>query len=112
MADGIPPEGTVNVPASDAPFRKLVDSTAMISIARFVMPVIIGALWWFLTTMLTDLKAGQKEALGELRDGQKQVWLQIGKMVDAQATSNAIQSGLSAQVTNTAQQLTHLQTQF
>src|ERR1700674_1646409 len=101
----------VDVPDKDAPFRKIIDSTLMILIARFVMPITIAALGWFLTSMITDLKAGQKEGLTELRDGQKQVWLQISKMVDAQATTNVIQSGLSVQVNNTAKQLDHLQAQ-
>jgi hypothetical protein len=126
MTDGLPknlPADSVVVPSSDAPFRKIIDSTVMISVARFVMPalltVAVGGLGW----VINDLKAGQREGLAELKasqlaglnevkDGQKQVWVQIGKMADSQSASVAIVSGLSVQVANTAQQLTHLQTQF
>ena len=112
--DGLPEHqqrDTVNVPSSEAPFRKIIDSTVMISVARFVMPFLItvalGGLGW----VINDLKAGQRDGLAEVKDGQSKVWLQIGKMVDAQVTANAIQSGLSVQVNNTAKQLDHLQVQ-
>jgi hypothetical protein len=102
--DGLPPEGTVNVPAENAPFRKVIDSTSMITVAR-LMPILatalLGALSWFGTTMLNDLKAGQM-----------QVWTQVSKLADSQSASVAVVSGLSVQVANTAQQLTRLQTQF
>ena len=87
-----------------------------------IATAILGALGWFGTTALTDIKtsqilglnevkAGQMAGLNELKDSQKLIWVQITKMVDAQATTNVIQSGLSVQVNNTAKQLDHLQAQ-
>jgi hypothetical protein len=125
--DGLPelqaPADTVNVPASSAPFRKMIDSTVMLTIARFGWPVMVGLISWLGVTQLSDIKTGQRDGLMELKasqiaglnevkEGQKQVWQQIGKMADTQSASVAIVSGLSVQVANTAQQLTHLQTQF
>ena len=120
------PRDTVNIPASDAPFRKMVDSTAMLSIARFVMPAlgmsVLGVLGYLMAAQLTDIKTGQKEGLAELKasqlaglnevkDGQKQVWAQVSKIAESQSASVAIVSGLSVQVNNTSKQLDHLQTQ-
>jgi hypothetical protein len=124
--DGLPelqaPQDTVNVPSSNAPFRKMIDSTVMITIARFGWPVMIGLLGWLGATQLSDIKTGQRDGLMELKasqrdglaevkDGQAKVWAQMGKVVEAQSASLAIQSGLSVQVNNTAKQLDHLQTQ-
>jgi hypothetical protein len=101
----------VDVPDKDAPFRSLIDSTLAITFARFGMPVVVMLLGYLFSTMLSDLKTGQKEGLADLKDGQSKVWVQIGKVVEAQAATNSIQSGLSVQVANTSKQLDHLQTQ-
>ena len=100
----------VDVPDKNAPFRAAIDSTLAITFARFGMPVVVMILGYFFTTTLTDLKEGQKSGIAEMRDGQSKVWTQIGKVVEVQSTANAIQSGLSVQVNNTAKQLDHLQT--
>ena len=127
--DGLPdnpaPRDTVNVPADNAPFRKVIDSTSMITVSR-LMPIIattvLGLLGWFGSTTLTDIKEGQRNGLAELKasqlaglnevkDGQRQVWAQVSKIADSQSASVAIVSGLSVQVSNTAKQLDHLQAQ-
>lgn len=109
--EGRPPSDTVIVPAESAPFRKVIDSTVMISIARFLMPVVVAALGWFFVTMLGDLKAGQKEGLSELKEGQRAVWAQMSKMTDVQAATNNVQGGLVATVNGAVKQLDHLQMQ-
>ena len=101
----------VDVPDRDAPFRAAIDSTLAITFARFGMPVVVMILGYFFSTTLSDLKTGQKDGIAEMRDGQSKVWVQMGKVVEAQSASVAIQSGLSVQVANTAKQLDHLQTQ-
>jgi len=122
MPDNHAPQDTVNVPASDAPFRKIIDSTVMISVARFVMPALftitIGGLGWVINDLRTGQRDGlaalqinQHDGLAELKDGQVKVWVQISKMVDEQSRTNAIQSGLSVQVANTSDQLHRLQAQ-
>lgn len=105
------PRDTVIVPAESAPFRKVIDSTVMISIARFLMPIVVAALGWFFVTMLGDLKAGQKEGLSELKEGQRAVWAQMSKMTDVQAATNNVQGGLVATVNGAVKQLDHLQMQ-
>jgi hypothetical protein len=101
----------VDVPDENAPFRKAIDSTVMLTIARFAMPFLVMASMGGLGWVINDLKAGQKEGLGELRDGQKQVWQQIGKMVDIQSTSNVVQGVTVAKVDAIKQQVDHLQVQ-
>jgi hypothetical protein len=109
--DHPPPQGTVNVPADDAPFRKIIDSTAMLTIARFAWPVVIALLGWLGATQLSDLKEGQRAGLNELKEGQRQVWTQISKVTDVQAATNTVQSGLVAKVDGAVKQLDRLQTQ-
>jgi hypothetical protein len=101
----------VDVPDKNAPFRAAIDSTVMITIARFGMPLVVGALWWFVTTMLTDLKKGQEVAITEYRDGHRQLWVQVGKLNDVQ-TSNSVQLGtLTSKLDGGLKQLDHLQAQ-
>jgi hypothetical protein len=94
----------VDVPDKNAPFRAAIDSTIMLFAARFIMPSLLTAavaiIGWFGTTMLSDLKAGQQ-----------QQWMQMGKMADAQAQTNNVQSGLSVKVDSAVKQLDHLQAQ-
>lgn len=101
----------VDVPDANAPFRKLIDSTTMLTIARFAWPVVIGLLGYLGAMQLSDLKAGQRDGLAELKDGQRQVWTQVSKIAEAQATTNSIQSGLSVKVDSAVKQLDHLQAQ-
>jgi transcriptional regulator GlxA family with amidase domain len=101
----------VDVPDQDAPFRAAIDSTLMITIARFGMPVALAVVGWFVTTMLTDLKKGQEVAITEFRDGHKQLWTQVGKLNEAQ-TSNSISLGtLTSKLDGGLKQLDHLQIQ-
>jgi hypothetical protein len=101
----------VDVPDKNAPFRAMIDSTTMITIARFAWPPVLLLLGWLGSMQLSDLKAGQKEGLGELRDGQRQVWVQIGKMTETQATTNSVQSGLVSKVDAVKEKVDHLQAQ-
>lgn len=101
----------VEVPDKNAPFRAAIDSTAMLTLARFGMPIVVAALGALLMYTLNDLKTGQRDGLSELKTGQQQVWLQISKMTDAQATTNAMQSGLSVKVDAAVKQIDHLQVQ-
>jgi hypothetical protein len=101
----------VDVPDKNAPFRAAIDSTVMITIARFGMPVALAAVGWFVTTMLTDLKKGQEVAITEFRDGHKQLWQQVGKLNDIQ-TTNSIQLGtLTSKLDGGLKQIDHLQIQ-
>lgn len=90
----------VDVPDENASFRKVIDSTLAITLARFFMPMVVAVLGYFLATTLSELK-----------DANRQVWVQLAKMVDGQATSNAVQSGLSVRVDSAVKQLDHLQIQ-
>jgi hypothetical protein len=101
----------VDVPDKNAPFRAAIDSTVMITIARFGMPIALAAVGWFVTEMLTDLKKGQEVAITEYRDGHRQLWTQVGKINDVQ-TSNSIQLGtLTSKLDGGLKQLDHLQAQ-
>ena len=95
----------------NAPFRAAIDSTVMLTIARFGMPILISVALGGLGWVITDLKAGQREGLSELKDGQRQVWTQIGKMADTQSTTNNVQSGLVATVSAVKEKVDHLQVQ-
>jgi hypothetical protein len=101
----------VDVPDENAPFRKAIDSTVMLTIARFAMPFLVTVALTGLGWVINDLKAGQKEGLGELRDGQKQVWQQIGKMVDVQSTLTVVQGVTVSKVDDIKQRVDHLQVQ-
>ena len=114
MTDGLPknlPADSVVVPSSDAPFRKVIDSTVMISVARFVMPLLTAAALTGLGWVINDLKAGQRDGLAELKDGQRQVWSQMSKMADTQAATNSVQAGLVGTVTGVVKQIDRLQAQ-
>jgi hypothetical protein len=101
----------VDVPDEHAPFRKIIDSTLMLTLARFAMPMVVGLLGWLFSTMLSDLKSGQRDGLSELKTGQQQVWTQMGKLSDVQ-TANSIALGtLSSKVDGGLKQLDHLQMQ-
>jgi hypothetical protein len=90
----------VDVPDDNAPFRKAIDSTLALTFARFGMPIVVLVLGYFLSTTLSELK-----------DANRQVWVQLTKMVDGQAQANAVQSGLSVRVDGAVKQLDRLQTQ-
>jgi cell division protein FtsB len=103
---------TVPEPPSDEPsFRKVIDSTTMLTLARFFMPVVLAVIGYFMVTTINDLKAGQRDGLSQLKEGQTQVWVQISKIADAQATTNTVQSALSSKVDGAVKQLDHLQVQ-
>jgi len=87
-------------PTDEQPVRKAIDSTVMLVLARFFMPAVLAVLGYFVVTTLGDLKSAQQ-----------QMWLQLAKMVDGQATANAVQSGLSVRVDSAVKQLDHLQSQ-
>lgn len=106
-----PPKDTVNVPADNAPFRKVIDSTTSLAISRFAWPIVLAILGWLGATQLNDLKDGQKNGMNELRDGQRQVWSQMSKIVDVQATTNNVLSSSVATVNGLGKQLDRLQTQ-
>lgn len=101
----------VDVPDKNAPFRSMIDSTAMLAVTRFAWPVVLGLLAWLGATQLNDLKAGQKDGLSELKEGNRLVWIQVSKIADAQSATNAIQSGLSVKVDGAVKQLDRLQAQ-
>lgn len=90
----------MTVPPDDQPFRKAIDSTLMLTLARFFMPVVVAVLGYFLVT-----------TLGDLKDANRQVWIQLAKIVDGQAQANAVQSGLSVRVDGAVKQLDRLQMQ-
>jgi len=117
-----PPRDTIIVPADSAPFRKVIDSTTMLTIARFAMPglitIALAGLGWVINDLktgqrdgLTELKTSQLNGLNELKDGQRQVWTQVSKLADVQATTNNVQSALVVKVDGTVKQLDRLQTQ-
>src|SRR5208282_2993534 len=93
----------------DPPLRKVIDSTVMLYIARFAIPLLVTTAVSTLGWIINDLKTGQKEGLGELREGQHQVWIQIGRLAETQATTNNVQSGLAVKVDSAVKQLDHLQ---
>jgi hypothetical protein len=101
----------VDVSDRNAPFRAAIDSTVAITFARFFMPAVVSILGYFMISTINDLKAGQKDGLSELKDGQRQVWVQVAKIADAQATTNTVQGALSAKVDGAVKQLDHLQVQ-
>jgi hypothetical protein len=101
----------VDVPDKNAPFRAAIDSTLAITFARFGMPVVVAVLGYFAMTTINDLKAGQKDGLNELKEGNRQVWVQVSKIADAQAATNIVQGTLSAKVDGAVKQLDHLQVQ-
>ena len=72
----------------------------MLVLARFLMPVVVAALGWLMTSAVDDLKASVKET-----------WVQLGKINEAQHQANAVQSGLVAKVDGVMRQVDHLQTQ-
>ena len=82
------------------PVRAAIDSTVMLVLARFLMPVIVAALGWFMTS-----------ALGDLKYTNQQTWLQLSKLNDAQATAVAQQSGLTVKVDGVVKQVDRLQGQ-
>lgn len=110
MDENLPPD-VVIVPSSEAPFRKVIDSTTMLTLARFGMPIVVTALGYFMIATISDLKTGQKEGLSELKEGNRLVWVQVSKIADAQSAANAVQSGLSVKVDSAVKQLDHLQAQ-
>jgi hypothetical protein len=87
-------------PTDDQPFRKAIDSTLMLTLARFFMPVVVAVLGYFLTTTLSDLRAANQ-----------QIWVQLSKIADVQSATNSMQSGLSVKVDSAVKQLDHLQAQ-
>lgn len=102
----------------DGPARKFIDNTLMLYAARFVVPLIGSAaicaltvIGWFATTALADLKKGQENGIAEFKDGQRQVWQQVGKMNDTLSATNAVQSGLSVKIDVVKERVDHLQTQ-
>jgi hypothetical protein len=90
----------VDVPDENAPFRKAIDSTLAITLARFFMPLVVAVLGYFLVTTLGDLKSRTE-----------QVQAQVFKMIDVQSATNSMQSGLSVKVDSAVKQLDHLQAQ-
>jgi hypothetical protein len=101
----------VDVPDKNAPFRALIDSTTMITVARFVWPPVLLLLGYLGSAQLSDLKKGQEVAITEYRDGHRQLWTQVGKINDVQ-TSNSIQLGtLTSKLDGGLKQLDHLQAQ-
>lgn len=98
-------------PIDDQPFRRAIDSTLMLTLARFFMPTVVGILGYFIVVTINDLKAGQKDGLSELKEGNRLVWIQVSKIADAQSATNAIQSGLSVKVDGAVKQLDRLQAQ-
>lgn len=87
-------------PTEEQPVRKAIDSTVMLVLARFFMPMVVAVLGYFLIT-----------TLGDLKDANRQVWVQLAKIVDGQAQASAVQSGLSVRVDGAVKQLDHLQAQ-
>ncbi len=78
----------------------MIDSTVMLTLARFGMPTVLAIIGYFMVTTLSDLKTTQHE-----------VGRQVSKMVDTQSIANAMQSGLSVKVDSAVKQLDHLQAQ-
>jgi hypothetical protein len=111
QTEDTPPRDTVIVPADSAPFRKIIDSTAMLTVARFAWPIVLATLGYLGATQLNDLKEGQRNGLNELRDGQRQVTAQVTKLTDAQASTNNVQSGIVATVAGVVKQIDRLQAQ-
>jgi hypothetical protein len=101
----------VDVPDKNAPFRAAIDSTLAITLARFGMPVVVMLLGYFFSTMMSDLKTGQRDGLNELKEGNRQVWSQVSAIATAQAAANTAQGSLSAKVDGAVKQLDHLQIQ-
>lgn len=101
----------VDVPDKNAPFRAAIDSTIMITIARFGMPLAIAILGWFVTTTLNDIKTGQRDGLAELKTGQMQVWVQMGKLNEGQTTNSIALGSLESKVDGGLKQIDHLQMQ-
>ena len=99
----------------DPPLRKLIDNTFMLYAARFILPslltITIAIVGWGASTMLNDLKTGQRDGIARLELGQQQQWIQIGKMNETLTATNNVQSGLSVKVEAVKQQVDHLQTQ-
>jgi hypothetical protein len=106
-----PPQDTVNVPADTAPFRKIIDSTTMLAVVRFAWPAILMLLGYLGSMQLSDLKEGQKTGLAELKTGQTQVWVQMGKLSDAQTVNSVAIGTLTSKMDGGLKQLDHLQAQ-
>jgi hypothetical protein len=101
----------VDVPDKNAPFRAAIDSTVALTLARFGMPTILAILGYFFSTMLSDLKTGQREGMAELKSGQQQVWSQMSKIADVQAATNSVQSGLVVKIDGGLKQIDRIQSQ-
>ena len=83
------------------PVRAAIDSTVMLILARFFMPVVVAALGWFMTSVLDELKRTNH-----------QMQVQLEKLNDTQTATNMMQSGLSVKVDNAVKQIDHLQMQL
>lgn len=82
------------------PVRAAIDSTVMLVLARFLMPVVVAALGYLMTSALDDLKHTNKE-----------LWVQLGKLNDVQQSANQVQAGLVAKVDGVMRQVDRLQNQ-
>ena len=75
------------------PVRAAIDSTVMLVLARFFMPVVVAVLGFMMSTTLYDLRT------------------QLRKVVDIQLMAGGLQAGLTAKVDGAVKQLDHLQQQ-
>lgn len=75
------------------PVRAAIDSTLLLVMARFFMPVVVAVLGYFLAGVLDDIRRDSRTLQG-----------QISHLSEAQAHSSAL-------LTATVKQLDHLQTQ-
>ena len=82
------------------PVRAAIDSTAMLVLARFFMPVVVAVLGYLLTVTLDDLKMQNRD-----------MWTQIRIMTAQQSNATSMQAGLAAKVDGAVKQLDHLQQQ-
>lgn len=90
-------------PSPDAktqPVRAAIDSTVMLVLARFLMPIVVAALGYLMTGALDDLKSSNKA-----------LWAQLQKLSDVEQAANATQAGLVAKVDGVIRQVDHIQIQ-
>lgn len=86
-------------PSAD-PVRAAIDSTVMLVLARFFMPAVVGALGWFLSGVLADLKQDSRT-----------MQMQLLHLTEQQAQASTVSSGVIARLDATVKQLDRLQVQ-
>jgi len=80
--------------------RKAIDSTTMLVLARFLMPVVVAIMGWFVTRTLDDLK-----------ENEMRVQTRLERLWEAQATTNVQAATLTGKVDAAVHQLDRLQAQ-